>query len=124
LAHRTGSRPSKRKYHVGTKVNQLGCQCRQARYSLDITKAKVDANVAPIGPAQFLQPLHELPDQALDLWVPLRDRKEKTDTPHTVILLRARRDRPCSSRTPKKRDEFPPLHVPLRLKTRHRTGSN
>jgi hypothetical protein len=54
----------------------------------------VDADVAAVGPAQFLQSLHERRHASLRLRVVRGDCHEHADSPHSLALLRARCERP------------------------------
>ena len=68
--------------------------------------ADVDAYVAAIGPAQFLQPLEECPDASLPFRIVLDRRHKQADAP--CGLLRAHSERPSGCRAPEKRDELAP----------------
>src|SRR5262249_54531672 len=72
--------------------------------------AKVDLDVASIGPAQFLQALYQLPDQGLPFWIALREHTQKSDARHRAGLLRARRERPGDSRAAEQTDELAFVH--------------
>ena len=68
-------------------------------------------HVAAVGPAQFLQSLHERRDASLCLRVVRGEWNEHADAPHPLGLLRARRERPRRRRAAEQRDELAPLHV-------------
>src|SRR5262249_7958809 len=71
--------------------------------------AIVDAHVAAFYPSQFLKPLLQRFDPKLSFCV-ISDTHEDTDSPHPLALLRARRERPCSRRAAKQRDELAAFH--------------
>jgi hypothetical protein len=70
----------------------------------------VDLDIAAFSPPELLECLPECGDEGLSLLV-LGKRHQHADASHPVGLLRTRCERPCSSRTPEKRDELAPLHV-------------
>ena len=72
----------------------------------------IDPHVAPIGPAQLLQPLQERRDAGLIFRIVRGCGHKHADAPHPLGLLRARRERPRRRRAAEKRDELAPLHVP------------
>src|SRR6266481_5604938 len=68
--------------------------------------ASVDAHVAADGPPRLLQPLQERPDAGLKFRIVGGCGQEHADASHTLGLLRARRERPCSRRAAEERDEL------------------
>src|SRR5262245_66251635 len=72
-----------------------------------------DAHVAAVGPAQFLQPLHERREAGLTFRIARGQRMEHAYAPYPLALLRARRERPRRSRATKQRDERAPFHCPM-----------
>src|SRR5262249_53695425 len=72
--------------------------------------AIVNLHVAAVGPAQFLQPLHERSEACLPFRIAGCGRHEPADAPLPVGLLRARRERPRNRRAAEQRDELAPLH--------------
>src|SRR5262245_6756653 len=81
--------------------------CRVSTSVLGIAcgPAIVDAHVAAVGPAQFLQPLHERREAGLTFRIARGQRMEHAYAPYPLALLRARRERP-SRRAAKQRDEL------------------
>src|SRR5262249_13183349 len=72
--------------------------------------ARVDPHVAADGPAQDRKPLLESPDPGLKYRIVRRCGQQHADPPHSLLLLRARRERPCH-RAAEERDELaPPNH--------------
>jgi hypothetical protein len=53
--------------------NQLGCLRRKA-HGVGAPKAKVDLDVAAVGPTQFLQALRKFPNPGLNFRIIFRDR--------------------------------------------------
>src|SRR5262249_59699269 len=70
----------------------------------------LDCHVAAIGPAKLLEALHKCRHATLRLWIVRRERIQHTDAPHSLRLLRARRERPRCCRAAEQRDERAPLH--------------
>src|SRR5262249_36931814 len=70
----------------------------------------IDADVAAIDPAQLREPLHECRHASLKLWIVRGARHQYPDAPHSLRLLRARRERPHCCRAAEQRDEVAPLH--------------
>src|SRR5262245_64094008 len=89
--------------------------CRVSTSVLGIAcgPAIVDAHVAAVGPAQFLQPLHERREAGLTFRIARGQRMEHAYAPYPLALLRARRERPRRSRATKQRDERAPFHCPM-----------
>src|SRR5262249_48369584 len=71
--------------------------------------ARVNLQVAALGPAQLLQALQERRNAGLTLWI-VGHGHEHGDPPHSLALLRARCKRPRGSRTAEQRDELAPSH--------------
>src|SRR6516165_8266411 len=82
-------------------ANALGIACGPAI---------VDLHVAAVGPAQFLQPLHERRQACLSFRIVCGEGHEHADTPHPLALLRAHRERP-RRRAAEQRDELATLHL-------------
>ena len=82
--------------------------------------AIVDSDVAALRPPKLLESLPECGDEGLPFPVALGKPHQHTDPPHTVGLLRARRNRPRDRRA-NKREELAPSHSrPPELTTGHR----
>jgi hypothetical protein len=71
---------------------------------------RVDAHVAAIGPAQFRESLPEGCYADLSFRIVRGQVREHPDAPHSLALLRARRERPRGCRAPEQRDEFAAFH--------------
>src|SRR5262249_11507092 len=71
----------------------------------------IDTHVAPVAPAQFLQPLHESNEASLSVWIIRTRVHQHADAPHALGLLRQRPERPRRHRATEKRDELAPPHV-------------
>src|SRR5262245_36505880 len=73
------------------------------------TPAKVDLNIAANGPARFLEALQERRETHLPFRIIGGEVHEYADVPHTLALLRPRRERPrgCGA---EERDEVAPSH--------------
>src|SRR5262245_40462987 len=67
--------------------------------------AIVDLHVAAVGPAQFLQPLHERSEARLTFRIVRCQAHEHADASHPLALLRARCERPLHCRAAEQRDE-------------------
>ena len=67
-------------------------------------------DVAALDPSQLLQPLHEGCDASLPFRIVRGSRSEHPDAPHSLGLLRARRNRPRRGRAAEQRDELAPSH--------------
>jgi hypothetical protein len=72
--------------------------------------ARIDPDIAPLRPAELLKFLPERGDLGLPFRVALGIRHKRTNPPHSIRLLRARRERPDGRRTAEQRDERAPLH--------------
>ena len=72
--------------------------------------AIVNLHIAAVGPAQFLQPLHERSEACLPFRIVCCERHEHADAPHALALLRTCGKRPSGCRAPEQRDELAPLH--------------
>src|SRR5262245_22429623 len=85
--------------------------CRVSTSVLGIAcgPAIVDAHVAAVGPAKFLQPLHERREAGLTFRIARGQRMEHAYAPYPLALLRARRERP-SRRAANQLDERAPPH--------------
>src|SRR5262249_22570086 len=87
-----------------------------------------DLQVAADGPAQLLQPLCQRGDAGRRFRIVGGQVHEHADAPHPFALLRARRERPRSRRTPEQRDERAALHsmtssVRCRRRARERSAA-
>ena len=71
--------------------------------------AIVEAHVASVGPAQFLQPLQERSDAGQRFRIVGGEVHEHADPSHRARLLRPRRERP-RRRAAEQRDELAPSH--------------
>src|SRR5438132_13388816 len=69
----------------------------------------INSHVAP-GPTELPQLLQQRRNASLRYRTILILRQEHADTSHALILLPARRERPCSRRAAKQRDERAPVH--------------
>jgi hypothetical protein len=91
---------------------------REPSYPIDVTAvpSKVHPHVAAIGPTQVRKRLRERRKESLPHGIVFVARYEHADVPHSVALLRARRERP-RRRAAKERDELAPskenAHMPL-----------
>src|SRR5262245_41549296 len=85
--------------------------CRVSTSVLGIAcgPAIVDAHVPAVGPAKFLQPLHERREAGLTFRIARGQRMEHAYAPYPLALLRARRERP-SRRAANQLDERAPSH--------------
>jgi hypothetical protein len=68
-------------------------------------------NIGAFPPSQVFQLLLKCRDARLAFRVEVKESEEHTDPSHPAGLLRTRRERPCSRRATKERDEFASLHV-------------
>jgi hypothetical protein len=96
--------------------DQLG---RVSAIAIGIARApaQVDAHIAAFGPAELLQALLERRDPSLPFWIVCGGAHECADTPHSLRLLRARRQRP-NNRTTECTETFASSHVLYRLRNR------
>src|SRR5215831_17772604 len=72
--------------------------------------ARVNLQVAALGPAQLLQALQERRDAGLTLWI-VRHGHEHADPPHSLALLSACGERPRRRRAAEQRYELASSHV-------------
>src|SRR5262249_16150716 len=86
--------------------------CRVMARALGIagTPANVDLQIATHTPAQLLQRVNEGFDTSLCFRVVGCKRRQHTNPPHALGLLRARRERPCRRRAAEQCHELAPLH--------------
>ena len=70
--------------------------------------ASVDAKIAAFCPPQFLQPLAQGRNACLSVRI-VRSQHQDGEAPHTLRLLRARRERPRHRRAAEQRDELAAL---------------
>jgi len=82
---------------------QLGGQLRRA-IGASLRPAILDRDGAPVGPPEFVQPLHE----GRSPRCPGRRRRRSQVTDGGQLLLRARRERPCHGRAVDERYELAP----------------
>ena len=66
--------------------------------------------VSAVGPTQFRKPLREPGQLGLCLKIVFAVRHQHADPPHSLALLRPRRERPRRCRAAEQRDELAPLH--------------
>src|SRR5262249_14909936 len=95
--------------HVHGGVNELGGKRRQS-LGFAAGEAKLKGDVAPLGPAQFLQSLLERAEAPRPFRIALGEALQHADPPHALALLRAHRERPRHRRTTEQRDELAPPH--------------
>ena len=89
------------------------------RVGIAAAPAIFDPHVAADGPAQLLQPLQERSDAGLRFGIVRGQVREHADAPHSLGLLRPRRERPRRRRTAEQRDELATFHVaPLPVRSR------
>ena len=96
--------------HIRIEAHELFHLGADAR-GICVAPARVDADVAAVGPAQLLQRLPERREGGLHFRVGLGERAQHTnplDPP--AALLRARRKRPSRSRAAEKGDELAASH--------------
>src|SRR5262249_11549276 len=67
-----------------------------------------DADIASFRPSTLFQPLPECREASLGLRIVLGERHEHADAPHSLALLRARRERPRGRRAADERDDCAP----------------
>src|SRR5439155_17483629 len=70
----------------------------------------IELDVVALGPTEFVEPLSESRKVGLPDFIVLGKAHDHADAPQPLALLRARRQRPCRSRTADKRDELAPSH--------------
>jgi hypothetical protein len=70
----------------------------------------VDPHVTAVDPAQLLHRLHESHQAGPSWQIVCGKRHEHADVPHSLALLRARRERPSRRRAAEKRDELAAPH--------------
>jgi hypothetical protein len=75
--------------------------------------AMFDVNIAILYPSERLKSLPKRSDAGLHLGIMLGKCVQKHDPPHSLRLLRVRRERP-RGRAADQRDEIAPSHAPLR----------
>src|SRR5262249_29489032 len=83
---------------------------RERSYPIDVNAGptKVDPHIAAIGPTQLRKGLRERRDAKLRRRIVFVE-PEHADAPHSLGLLRPRRERP-RSRTAEQHDELAPVH--------------
>ena len=85
---------------VSVKLRSVGCG-----------PPRVEAHIAADIPAQERQRLHECSEADLKFRIVRGSRKQHTDAPHPLALLRPRRERPRCRRAAEQPDELPPPHA-------------
>jgi hypothetical protein len=70
----------------------------------------IDPQIAAVGPAQLLQPLQKRRHAGLSFGIVCGATQEYANPPHSIGLLRARRQRQRRRRTAEKRDELATPH--------------
>src|SRR5262249_33154619 len=73
-------------------------------------EAIVNADVAGFRPSTLIEPLPECREAGFCLRIVLGEAHQHADPPHSVALLRARRERPRRRRAAEQRDELPSPH--------------
>ena len=76
------------------------------RLGVERGPAVINSDVAALQPPELLQPLAERRDEAPSIRVALGIRHQHADASQPVALLRARRQRPSSSRAAEQRDDL------------------
>jgi hypothetical protein len=89
------------------------------------TPANFHAHVLTVGPAQLLQPLQERRHASLSFGIVRGYAHQYANAPHSIGLLRARRERPRNCRAAEQADEIAPfrsttLHSPPEPRVRDR----
>ena len=85
-------------------------QCRGFQPVQVAGRMPVDnAHIPPLGPAKRLQALLEGGHAQWESWIGFRHGREHADAPHSLGLLRARRERPRCRRAAEQRDELAPF---------------
>jgi hypothetical protein len=95
---------------VGLRADQL---LREHSYPIRVSAVppKVHPHVAAIGPTQVRKRLRECRVAKLPLRIALGKWHQHADPPHTLRLLRVRRDRPCGRRAAEQGDEAAPFQL-------------
>src|SRR5262249_10934359 len=70
----------------------------------------VDPHVAAVSPAQLLELLQKRTDPCHSFRIVRGQRGQHADAPHSLALLRPRRERPRRRRAAEQRDELAPFH--------------
>src|SRR5262249_46066066 len=78
----------------------ISVACEPAIFNLDI---------AALGPAELAEAFPKRGNAGLSFRIAFRKRRQHADSPHSLALLRARRERPCDRRTAEQRDELAPF---------------
>ena len=94
----------------GASATNSAAYLRMRSGSQVVPPAILDPHVAAIGPAQLLQPLQERRVASLPFRIVRGQIHEYTDAPHSLGLLRPRRERPRCRRAAEQRDELAPPH--------------
>jgi hypothetical protein len=83
---------------------------RERSHPIDVIACptKFHPQVAAIGPTQARERLRERRDDSLRRGIVFVAPHEHADAPHSVALLRARRERPSGDRAAERSDEFAP----------------
>src|SRR5262249_48948127 len=79
----------------------ISVACEPAIFNLDI---------AALGPAELAEAFPKRSNAGLSFRIAFRKRRQHADSPHSLALLRARRERPCGSRAAEQGDEIAPFH--------------
>src|SRR6516165_6203526 len=90
---------------VGSQCDQFHCVFA-SRIGIACEPTIVNAHVAADSPAEFGEPLRKRPDAGRYLRIVCGHAHQRTDPPHSLALLRARRERPRSSRAAEECDEI------------------
>src|SRR5262249_6187391 len=101
--------------HLGSQGDQLFRE--NLRLSAGRRKAIFDADIAFFRPSTLLEPLPECREAGPRCLIVLGEAHQYADPPHSVGLLRPRRERPRGSRAAQCGKQFPPsdgdCHTPL-----------
>src|SRR5262249_45328231 len=102
-------RGARGKEDVWSKREQCGCEFASV-ILIAAGPPVVDLNIVPNGPSQLLQPLQKCRVADLGLRIVRIIGHEHARAPHTLTLLRARRERPCRRHAAEERDELASPH--------------
>src|SRR6516162_9021674 len=94
--------------HLGSQGDQLFRE--NLRLSAGRRKAIFDADIAFFRPSTLLEPLTECREAGPRCLIVLGEAHQYADPPHSVGLLRPRRERPRGRRTAYKRNEIASVH--------------
>ena len=95
--------------HIRMLIDQLGC-LRAHDTGVAGRPPQVETKISAFDPAGSLESLSKCGYPDAPFRVAFRDAHEGADQPHTIRLLRARRNRPSRRRASEQRDELAPPH--------------